>query len=407
MTSHGKTTPAGAPQQLPTLPARVPDDALRAMLATLVQGLIEEEFATFLGAGPHERTPARTGWRNGYRERQFTTRVGTLTLRIPRDRAGAFAPSLFARYQRSEQAFMLALAEMYVQGVSTRKVTPVVETLCGVTISASEVSALVKRLDHELAAWRTRSLAETAYPYLVFDAHHEQVRREGHVRSTAMLWVIGVTAAGFREHLGVWLGNSESLESWAAVCADLRRRGLTHVAYTVADAHAGLVEAVRRAFPEAAHQRCQVHYLRNALSKVASPKLQQQLLLALRDVWSAPTRAEADARLAQLVHALEKPLPQMAAWLEETAPATLTVFELPTAELRRKLRTTNGSEHDHAEMRRRTRVIRIFPNEASLVRLGTALAIERNEQWLTRRYFMPTTQEVKVYQGKLRFRRSA
>jgi transposase-like protein len=302
---------------------------------------------------------------------------------------------------------MLALAEMYVQGVSTRKVTHIVETLCGVRISASEVSALVKRLDQELSAWRRRSLADTRYPYLVLDAHHEQVRREGHVRSTAMLWVIGITAAGFREHLGVWLGNSESLESWAAVCTDLRRRGLTQVAYTVADEHAGLVEALRRAFPKAAHQRCQVHYLRNALSKVASPKLQQQLTAALRDVWSAPTRADAEARLAQLVAALEKPLPQVAAWLEDTAPATLTVFELPTAELQRKLRTTNGSEHDHAEIRRRTRVIRIFPNEASLVRLWSALAIERNEQWLLRRYFMPTTQEVTIYQGRLRIRRTA
>lgn len=404
MTSPRKSTRVRPPQQLPAV---APDDALRTMLTTLLQSVINEEFGRFLGAAPHERTATRTGWRNGHRERQFTTRVGTLTLRIPRDRAGEFAPSLFARYQRSEQAFMLALAEMYVQGVSTRKVTHVVETLCGVRVSASEVSALVKRLDQELTAWRTRSLAETAYPYLVLDAHHEQVRREGHVRSTAMLWVIGITAAGFREHLGVWLGNSESLESWSAVCADLRRRGLTHVHFTVADEHAGLVEAVRRYFPEAAHQRCQVHYLRNALSKVASAKLQQQLLVALRDVWSAPTRADAEARLARLITALEKPLPQVAAWLDETAASTLTVFELPTPELRRKLRTTNGSEHDHAEMRRRTRVIRIFPNEASLVRLGTALAIERNEQWLARRYFMPVAQEVNVYQGKLRVRRSA
>ena len=403
MTSHQKGTPTPTGQQL----AAVPDDALRTMLTTLLHAVIEEEFATFLGAAPHERTAARTGWRNGHRDRQYTTRVGTLTLRIPRDRAGEFAPALFVRYQRSEQAFMLALAEMYVQGVSTRKVTHIVETLCGVRISASEVSALVKRLDHELTAWRTRSLADTRYPYLVLDAHHEQVRREGHVRSTAMLWVIGITAAGFREHLGVWLGNSESLESWSAVCEDLRRRGLTRVAFTVADEHAGLVEALRRYFPEAAHQRCQVHYLRNALSKVASPKLQQQLTAALRDVWAAPTRADADARLQQLIAALETPLPQVAAWLEDTAASTLTVFELPTPELRRKLRTTNGSEHDHAEMRRRTRVIRIFPNEASLVRLGTALAVERNERWLDRRYFMPPAQEVQVVQGKIRIRRSA
>src|SRR5688500_227672 len=241
MTFPRKTREAGDREQAGPALAPVPEDVLRQLVTTLVQSLVEEEFTHFLGARPHERTPTRTGWRNGVRERQFTTRVGTLTLRIPRDRAGEFSPTLFARYQRSEQAFMLALAEMYVQGVSTRKVTHIVETLCGVTISASEVSALVKRLDHELAAWRTRPLADTRYPYLVLDAHHEQVRREGHVRSTAMLWVIGITAAGFREHLGVWLGNSESLERWPAVCADLRPRGLTHVDFTVADEQAGLV----------------------------------------------------------------------------------------------------------------------------------------------------------------------
>ena len=397
-------TSTAVPEQAP--PA-VADDALRQMLTTLIQSMLEAEFTQFLGATPHERTAARTGWRNGHRERQFTTRVGTLSLRVPRDRAGEFAPSLFARYQRSEQAFMLALAEMYVQGVSTRKVTHIVETLCGVRVSASEVSVLVKRLDVELAAWRTRAFTGATYPYLVFDAHHEQVRREGQVGSTAMLWVIGITATGFREHLGCWLGASESLESWSMVCEDLLRRGLTGVTYTVADEHQGLVAALRRYFPEAVHQRCQVHYLRNALSKVSSPTHQSQLAVALRDVWGAPSRHDAEARLARLITAITPTLTRVATWLEETAHATLTVFALGTAELRRKLRTTNGSEHDHAEMRRRTRVIRIFPNEASLIRLASALAIERNEQWLTRRYFLPLPQEVKIYQGKLRIRRSA
>ena len=387
--------------------AAAPDEAVRAMLATMIQTMIDQEFTRFLGAAPHERTATRAGWRNGSRERQYTTRVGTLALRIPRDRAGVFAPSLFARYQRSEQAFVLALTEMYLHGVSTRKVTQIVETLCGVHVSASEVSALVKRLDTELLAWRTRPLLEAAYPLLVLDAHHEQVRREGHVRATAVLWAIGITVTGHREHLGCWLGASESEASWAVVFADLKQRGLAGVGYAVSDEHQGLVTALGRYWPEAIHQRCQVHYLRNALSKVSSPRLQQQLTLALRDVWGAPTRAAAEARLAALIASLAKPLPLVATWLEATAAETLTVYALPTAEQRRKLRSTNGIEHEHAEIRRRTRVIRIFPNEASLLRLVTALAIERNEQWLARRYFMPEPQEVRVVQGKLRIRRSA
>ena len=384
-----------------------PDDALRQMLTTLIQDTIDREFTQLVGARPHERTAARTGWRNGHRPRRFTTRVGTLELRVPRDRAGQFQPSLFARYQRSEQALVGALVEMYVQGVSTRKVTHVVEQLCGVQVSASEVSALVKKLDAELAAWRSRSLAGTAYPYLVFDAHVEQVRREGHVRATAMLWVIGIRADGYREHLGCWLGASESAESWARVLEDLVRRGLTGVRYVVSDEHQGLVAGLRRFFPEAAHQRCQVHYLRNAWSKVSSPAQQDKLLAALRDVWAAPTRQEADARLARLIATLRKPLPTVAEWLEETAHPTLSVFELPTQELRRRLRSTNSIEHDHAEMRRRTRVIRIFPNEASLVRLGTALAIERNEQWLERRYCAPVGQPATLQPRGLRLRASA
>ena len=191
------------------------------------------------------------------------------------------------------------------------------------------------------------------------------------------------------------------------VFADLKQRGLAGVGYAVSDEHQGLVTALGRYWPEAIHQRCQVHYLRNALSKVSSPRLQQQLTLALRDVWGAPTRAAAEARLAALIASLAKPLPLVATWLEATAAETLTVYALPTAEQRRKLRSTNGIEHEHAEIRRRTRVIRIFPNEASLLRLVTALAIERNEQWLARRYFMPEPQEVRVVQGKLRIRRSA
>jgi putative transposase len=390
----------------PRTPASAPDDLLRQMLTTIVQQTLEQEFTRFLGAAPHERTSARRGWRNGYRARHFTTRVGSLELRVPRDRAGLFQPALFARYERSEQAFVAALVEMYVQGISTRKVTRVVETLCGVHVSASAVSAVVKKLDAEIATWRTRELGGEEYPYLVLDAHVEQVRREGQVRSTAMLWAIGIRADGYREHLGTWLGASESLESWTMVFEDLVRRGLRGVRYAVSDEHQGLVIALRRFFPEAAHQRCQVHYLRNALSHVSNRQTQEQLLAALRDVWAAPTRVDAEGRLTRLVAAVRKRVPTLATWLEESAPATLAFFALATP-IQRRLASTNSVELDHAEVRRRTRVIRIFPNEASLLRLGTALAIERNEVWSVRRYFNPKETILAVTQGRIRLRRSA
>ncbi len=363
-----------------------PEDALRAMLGQLIHDTLEREFAQFLGAAKFARTAERRGVRNGYRRRTLLTRVGALTLRVPRDRAGQFQPSLFARYQRSEQALVLALIEMYLQGISTRKVSAVVEQLCGATISASEVSALTKTLEAGLAAWRQRPLGAKAYPYLIVDAHVERVRREGQVRSTAALWVIGVGADGYREHLGLWLGASESGTAWRRVCEDLVQRGLRGVRYIVSDEHAGLVEALRRFFPEAVHQRCQVHFLRNARDRISSADLQERVRDGLRNAWTAATGAEAHARLARLVTELRPAHARLADWLETDGPDTLAVCTLPDREARRRLATTNAIEHDHAEVRRRTRVIRVFPNEASFLRLASALAAERNEQWLTRRY---------------------
>ncbi|MGH7721046.1 MAG: IS256 family transposase [Gemmatimonadaceae bacterium] len=200
--------------------------------------------------------------------------------------------------------------------------------------------------------------------------------------------MIGVRADGYREHLGVWLGASESAASWGAVFRDLAQRGLSGVTYAVSDEHEGLVRELRRYFPDAAHQRYQVHYLRNALAKVTTPALEQQLLTGLRNVWAAPTRAEADARADALVKALRASAPKVAAWLETTVAETLTCHVLPEPEARRRLRTTNAIEHDHAEVRRRTRVIRIFPNEDSVLRLATALAVERSDQWTARRYLI-------------------
>jgi transposase-like protein len=377
---------------------QAPPDLLRAMLAQMVQTALQAEFDRFLGAGRWERTDERRGLRNGSKPRRLHTRMGTIELRIPKDREGHFQPSLFERYQRSEKAFVHALTEMYIQGVSTRKVQKVVEQLCGVMVSASQVSVLVKGLDGELETWRRRSLGGQRYPYLVVDAHYEKVRREGRVLSTAVLWVIGISETGYREHLGVWTGASESRESWARVFRDLTQRGLEGVEYVVSDEHAGLVQALGLYFPEAAHQRCQVHYMRNALSHVSTDALRAQLITGLRDVWDAPTREEAQARLRRLIDTLrEKKLSTLADWLEETAEQTLACYDLPAGVHRLRLRSSNSVEHDHAEIRRRTRVVRIFPNDASLVRLASALAIERNEKWMERRYFsMPDAPPVDV-----------
>lgn len=373
--------------------AEPPEDLLRAMVNTLVQETLQHEFDSFLGAGHYERNEERRGWRNGYKRRRLRTRVGSLELRVPKDRAGRFQPSLFERYERNEKALLLALIEMYVQGVSTRKVTKIVEQLCGHMISASAVSAVSKKLDREIEAWRERSLTGKQYRYLVVDAHYERVRRESSVLSSAALWVIGIAEDGYREHLGLWTGASESLQSWSQVFEQLVRRGLAGVEYVVSDEHIGLVQALKRYFPASGHQRCTVHYLRNALSYVSTREWQQTVRAALKDVWAAPDREEAERRLQALIAQARKPAPRLAEWLEQTGHETLTYYMLPVAH-QRKLKTTNSIEHDHAEVRRRSRVVRIFPNEASLVRLLSALAIERNDQWLERKYLTFEDQNV-------------
>jgi putative transposase len=384
--------PDGSPRRLfeqSSLPSLADPAALRQLVEAVVQETLTREFAQFLGAAPYERTGARQGVRNGTRPRTLVTRVGGLTLAVPRDRAGCFVPTVFARYQRHEQALLATLTECYLQGVSTRKVRAVVETLCGETVSASLVSAATKRLDATLAAWRARRLDGEAMIYLIVDAHYERIRREGQVLSTAALWVVGVRADGYREHLGCWLGAGESAATWGRVFRDLAARGLHGVRYVVSDEHAGLRAALQRYCPDAVPQRCQVHYLRNALTKVSQPTRQAALLAGLRDVWAAPTRTDAERRGIALAATLRPTLPAVADWLEATLGETLGFYVLPEPEARRRLRTTNALEREHEEVRRRTRVIRIFPNEASYLRLVSALTIDRNDAWAKRRYLIP------------------
>jgi transposase-like protein len=366
------------------------EDFLRDLVQRTVQQVLEAEMASFLGAGTYERNGERRGWRNGYKPRMLKTRVGTLDLMVPKDRDGEFQTELFERYQRSEKALVAAMLEMYVGGVSTRKVSAITEALCGLEVSKSQVSALTVKLDAEIAAWRMRPLAQ-AYPYLVVDARYEKVRQGGAVVSQGVLVVCGIDSRGFREVLGCWMAESESEASWGAVFAELKQRGLHGVRYVVSDDHAGMVKAIGRYFQKAVWQRCQVHFLRNALS-LCGVAQRPMVLNLLRAVTEAPTREAAMAALKTAVAALEKKAPRTALLLEEHGEEILGVYALPEAH-RKRMRTTNMLERQNQELKRRTRVVRVFPHSQSCLRLASALLIETSQQWMERLYLTMEQEE--------------
>jgi len=373
------------------------EDFLRGLVQRTVQQVLEAEMTSFLGAETYERNGQRRGWRNGYKPRTLKTRVGELELMVPKDRDGEFQTELFERYQRSEKAFVAAMLQMYVEGVSTRKVTEITEALCGLEVSKSQVSALTQKLDAEIDEWRTRRLTE-AYPYLIFDARYEKVRRGGAVVSQGVLVAIGISAAGYREALGSWVAESESEASWGKVFAELKQRGLSGVSYVVSDDHKGMVKAIERHFqgrgPQrqvfvagvegAVWQRCQVHFVRNALA-LCSRQQRPMVLRLMKAVTEAPTRESAKAALALAVAELEKKAPKVARLLEESGEEILGVYALPEGH-RKRMRTTNMLERQNQELKRRTRVIRVFPHEQSLLRLIAALLMETNQEWMGRIY---------------------
>lgn len=359
------------------------DDGMRRLVERVVQEVLETEITHFLQAQPYERTQERRGYRNGYKPRLLKTRVGTMELLVPKDREGQFQTELFERYQRSEKALLLAILQMYLEGVSTRKVRAITEELCGLEISKSQVSALSQQLDEEVQRWRERPL-ERSYSYLVVDARYEKVRRGGQVVSQGVLLVVGISPEGYREILGVWVADSENETSWSEVFQDLSRRGLKGVRYVVSDDHQGLRRALERHFQGAIWQRCQVHFIRNVLNLV-SRKDRGAVLERLRSITEAPTLEGAREALAGAVTALEKQHRKLAVLLEEHGEEILAVYQLPPQH-RRRMRSTNLLERLSQEIKRRTRVIRIFPNEAACVRLVSALAMETNLEWMERVY---------------------
>jgi transposase-like protein len=357
---------------------------LKDLVGKSLQNILEEEFISQIGAGPYQRTEERRGYRNGSYSRQVKTRVGSLELVVPRDRDGDFSTELFDRFQRSEKALTLSLVEMYLQGVSTRKVGNIVEELCGHKVSKSQVSELTKKLDSDLEAWRRRPLTKS-YAYIIVDALYEKVRQGGRVVSRANLVAMGVAKDGYREIIGCRTANTENGPEWKEFLRSLIDRGLNSPSLVVSDDHAGLTEAIDSLFTGSCWQRCQVHYMRNYIGKLKMSE-KGELVPMLKRVFESSDKEEALEKVKELTSKLyEKERDEVAEWLESNIEDTLNVFSIPEKH-RKKLRSSNVLERFNRELRRRTRIIGIFPNAKSCERLLTALCQESSEQWEQKMY---------------------
>lgn len=355
-------------------------------LRLLVNEAMRQERASVLQAQPYERTEARLGHANGYKPKTVASGLGAITFAVPQVRGPKeFYPSALEKGLRSEQSLNLAMAEMYVQGVSTRKVSAIVQELCGVSVSSTQVSQCAARLDAHLKDWRERPLG--AFAYLVLDARYEKVRQGGQLLDCAVLIALGIGPDGKRQILGVSTALSEAEVHWRSFLQSLQARGLCGVEFIVSDDHAGLRAARTAVFPSVPWQRCQFHLQQNAQAYV--PKLDQRAPVAeaIRSVFNAPNRAAAALRLKEITAFYAASAPKLASWMEENLPQGLTVFRLPSAHHRR-LRTSNAIERVNQEIKRRTRVASLFPNEASLLRLVSALLAETSAEWETGKVYL-------------------
>ncbi len=374
-------------------------EVLRILLNEAMK--IERDHA--LGAQPYERTDNRKGYANGYKPKTVDTRMGRLCVDVPQVRGDVdFYPSALERGSRSERALKLAIAEMYVKGISTRRVTDVLEKMCGLSISSTQVSRVAALLDEELEKWRNRPLGE--YPYLVFDAHYEKVRTGGSVLSAAVLTAVGIDTQCRRCVLGISVSLSEAETHWREFIKSLQDRGLTGVRYIVSDDHDGLKAALAARMTGVLWQRCQCHLQRNAAAYVPRVAMRHEVHDDIRDIFNSRDLSGAEEKLAFYVNKYADSAPKLAEWMEENISEGLTVLQLPEQH-RRKMRTTNMLERVHKELNRRTRVAGLFPNEASLLRLVSAVLMELDEEWQTGKRYLnmnvendePALQANKIY----------
>lgn len=355
-------------------------DGMAQAMQLLINECMKIERQQALGVGPYQRGDARRGQANGFKPKRLKTRVGPLELSVPQVRGAKFYPTALERGSRSEKALRLALAEMYVQGVSTAKVTKITEELCGCEISSSDVSRATALLDEDLAKWRERPLGEVKY--LILDARYEKVRHGGSVVDCAVLTAIGVDAEGRRSVLAVSVSLSEAEIHWREFFKSLLARGLHGVELIVSDAHAGLAEARKACFTGVPWQRCRFHLMKNALAHVPREEMKREVIDDLRSVLDSADERAAGEQLARIVRKYETTAPKLSAWMDENVRESFAAFRLPPAH-RVRLRTTNMLERVHRELKRRTRVATLFPNEASLLRLVTAVLMELSEEWET------------------------
>jgi transposase-like protein len=360
------------------------DRGIAVLLEPILNQILQSEMTEHLGAESGERTDSRSGYRNGTYQRKLTTRVGTLELEVPRDRDGTFQTELFQRYQRSERALVTTLMQMVVQGVSTRRVKKITTELCGREFSRSTVSRLTEGLEEQVDAWAERSL-DQEYPFLLLDAMHLDVRRQEAVRSTAVLLAIGIGEDGQREILGIETALGETGEAWQRFIHKLKERGLSGVELATSDAHEGLEAALREKFPGCIWQRCQAHFRRNVIDKTPSD-YQDRMHELLDQIFEADSQQEAQGRLEKLASELGDKAPDALEILEKGIFDATAVLALPE-KYRKRLRTSNMLERLIQEVRRREKVIRIFPNKESAWRLVGALLAEKHEEWSRRRRY--------------------
>lgn len=360
-------------------------EALPELIQVLIDEAMRLEREQHLGAGPYERTPERRGQANGYKPKTVKTRLGEIQFAVPQVRQGDFYPEALEKGLRSERALTMALAEMYVQGVSTRRVAAITEQLCGTAVTSMQVSRASEKLDEVLEAWRNRPLGETIYLYL--DARYEKVRMDGQIRDAALLMAAGVGPDGKRQILGVSVSLSEAELHWRAFLDGLIERGLHGVQLIISDDHHGMRKARQAVFTGVPWQRCQFHLQQNAAQYVSRTKMRREVAADIRAIFNAPNRQLAEQHLKQIVEKYAPNAAKLADWMEVAIPEGLTVFDFPEAH-RRRIRTSNLLERVSQEIKRRTRVVRIFPNQASCLRLVSAVLMEISEDWETGRVYL-------------------
>ena len=360
-------------------------DIIPELMRILVNAAMKGERQQYLGAAPYQHTKDRRGHANGYKPKTVKTRVGDITFEVPQVRESGFYPQALEKGVRSERALTLTLAEMYVQGVSTRKVTTIVEKMCGVAISSTQVSRAAAQMDETLEAWRNRPLGEIIY--LMLDARYEKVRMNGQIRDTAVLIAIGIDTDGKRQILSVSVSLSEQEVHWRSFLESLVARGMKGIRVIISDDHAGLKAARKAIFGGIPWQRCQTHLQRNASAHVPRQSMKNEVADDIRTIFNAPDQPTAEAYLGKVVKKYAETAPKLADWMEENIPEGLTVFSSPVKH-QRKIRTTNSVERLNREIRRRTRVVSIFPNEQSCLRLISAFLMEIDEKWQTGKRYL-------------------